>query len=211
MASKSALIIVAAALSACQHVPYDQADRGLEAVNVPVVSRSDYALDVAAPGGSLPASEAARLDSWFRSLQLGYGDSVHVDGPGAYAARDDVARVAGQYGLLLSNGAPVTQGSIPEGSVRVVVSRTRAEVPGCPNWSVPASPNYNNRTMSNFGCSVNSNLAAMVANPEDLVHGREGSAVVDANTASRGVGVYWTTPPTGKEGLKDISTSKKGN
>ncbi|HET9335399.1 MAG TPA: CpaD family pilus assembly lipoprotein [Sphingomicrobium sp.] len=211
MASKSALIIVAAALSACQHVPYDQPERGVEAVNVPVVTRSDFALDVAAPGSSLPSSEAARLDSWFRSLNLGYGDTVHVDGPGAYAVRDDVARIAGQYGLLLSNGAPVTQGAIPDGSVRVVVSRARAEVPGCPNWSVPAQPNYNNRTMSNHGCSVNSNLATMVANPQDLVHGREGDAVVDAATAARGVAVYRTTPPTGKEGLKDISTSKKGN
>jgi len=206
MARKSALIIVAAALTACQHVPYDQPDRGVSAVNVPVVTRSDFALDVAAPGGSIPSSEAARLDNWFRSLQLGYGDTVHVDGDYAGAARNDVARVAGQYGLLLSNGAPVTQGAIPPGSVRVVVSRARAEVPGCPNWSLPASPDYNNRTMSNFGCGVNSNIAAMVANPEDLLHGREGDPYVDAAAASRGIGVYYSTPPTGKGGLKDIST-----
>jgi pilus assembly protein CpaD len=208
MARKSALIFVAAALTACQHVPYDQPDRGVSAVNVPVVSRSDFALDVAAPDGSLPASEAVRLDAWFRSLQLGYGDTIHVDGPYADAARDDVARVAGQYGLLLSSGSPVTQGEIPPGSVRVVVSRTRAEVPNCPNWSVPATPNYNNRTMSNFGCSVNSNLAAMVANPGDLIHGREGDPYVDAAAASRGIGVYYSTPPTGKKGLQDVNTKQ---
>lgn len=208
MARKSALIIVAAALSACQHVPYDQPERGLEPVNVPVVSRSDFALDLAAPDGSISSSEAARLDGWFRSLQLGYGDSIHVDGAYSADARNDVARVAGQYGMLLSSGAPVTQGLIPPGSVRVVVSRTRAEVPNCPNWSVPSEPNYNNNSMSNFGCSVNSNLAAMVANPQDLVHGREGNPYVDANTAARGVGVYYSTEPTGKGGLKDIKTSK---
>lgn len=206
MARTSALIIVAAALSACQHVPYDQPDRGLESVNTPVVTRSDFALDVAAPDGSVPATEAARLDAWFRSLQLGYGDSIYVDGPYADAARNDVARVAGQYGLLLSSGAPVTQGTITPGSVRVVVSRTRAEVPECPDWSVPASPNYANRTMSNFGCAVNSNIAAMVANPEDLIHGREGDPYVDAAAASRGVGVYYSTQPTGKKGLQEITT-----
>lgn len=210
MARKSALIFVAAALTACQHVPYDQPDRGLESVNVPVVTRSDFALDVAAPDGSLPSSEAARLDSWFRSLQLGYGDTIHVDGAYSEAARNDVARVAGQYGLLLTSGAPVTQGTIPPGSVRVVVSRTRAEVPNCPDWSVPASPNYNNRSMSNFGCAVNSNLAAMVANPEDLIHGREGNPYVDAEAATRGVGVYYSTPPSGKTGLKEVNT-KSGN
>lgn len=210
MATKSVLVLAAAMLAGCQHTAQDLPDRGVEAINVPVVTRSDFALDVAAPDGSLPASEDARLDSWFRSLQLGYGDSIYVDGPYSDAAREGVARVAGRYGLLISAGSPVTQGSIPPGSVRVVVSRTRAEVPNCPNWSVPASPNYNNRTMSNAGCAVNSNMAAMVANPEDLLHGREGDSVVDAATATRGVNVYRSTAPTGTKGLQDIST-KKGN
>ena len=208
MARKSALVIAAAALSACQHVPQDLPDRGLEAVNVPVVTRTDYALDLNAPDGSLSSSERARLDGWFRSLGLGYGDSIYVDGAYSDGARNDVARVAGQYGLLVSTGAPVTQGSIPPGSVRVVVSRARAEVPNCPNWSAPAQPNYNNRSMSNYGCSVNSNLAAMIANPEDLVHGREGDPYVDAAAASRGVGVYYSTPPTGKKGLLDVNTKQ---
>lgn len=208
MARKSAILIAAAALSACQHTPEDLPDRGLAAVNVPVVHRADYALDVAAPDGSLPSSERARLDGWFRSLQLGYGDSIYVDGPYSEAARNDVARVAGQYGMLVSAGAPVTQGTIAPGSVRVVVSRTRAEVPNCPNWSVPAQPNYNNRTMPNFGCGVNSNIAAMVANPEDLIHGREGDPYVDAAAASRGVSVYYSTPPSGKKGLQDVNTKQ---
>jgi pilus assembly protein CpaD len=64
--------------------------------------------------------------------------------------------------------------------------------------------------MSNFGCSVNANLAAMVANPEDLIYGREGSSVVDAMTAAKAVGSYRSAVPTGKNGLKDINT-KKGN
>lgn len=209
MATKSALVLAAAMLAGCQHTPQDLPDRGLASVNVPVVTRSDFALDVAAPDGSLPSSEEARLDAWFRSLQLGYGDAIYVDGPYADGARNDVAKVAGKYGMLLSSGAPVTQGAVPPGSVRVVVSRTRAEVPNCPNWSVPSTPNYNNRNMSNFGCSVNSNMAAMIANPEDLIHGREGDTAVDAATAIRGVGVYRSTAPTGIKGLQDIST--KGN
>jgi len=208
MARKTAIIIAAAALSACQHTAEDLPDRGLEPLNVPVVHRSDYALDVAAPDGSLSSSEGARLDAWFRSLQLGYGDSIYVDAPYAGGVRNDVARIAGQYGMLVSNGAPVTQGTIPPGSVRVVVSRTRAEVPNCPNWDLPALPNYNNRTLSNFGCALNSNLAAMVANPQDLIHGREGDPYVDAAAASRGVGVYYSTPPSGKKGLQDVNTKQ---
>ena len=202
-----ALLALATALAGC--VTPDPASRGVASVNVPVVSRADYALDLAAPGGSLPSSEAGRLDGWFRSLQLGYGDSIYVDGADAYAAKADVARVAGQYGLLVSNGSPVTAGAIQPGTVRVVVSRARASVPGCPNWSVPSQPNLQNATMSNFGCAVNSNLAAMVADPIDLVHGREGSGVGDTQTATKAVQTYRSAPPTGQSGLKDISTKGK--
>ncbi|MBA3668151.1 MAG: CpaD family pilus assembly protein [Sphingomonas sp.] len=204
-----ALLGLATALAACGPNSPTDGLRGVSSVNVPVVSRADYAFDVAAPDGSLPSSEAARLDAWFRSLQLGYGDSIYIDGPAAYGARDDIARVAGQYGLLVNNGAPVTPGAVPIGAVRVVVSRTRASVPNCPNWSIPSQPNLENKTMSNFGCGVNSNLAAMVANPEDLIYGREGSGIGDTQTASKAVQSYRKAPPTGASGLKDIST--KGN
>lgn len=209
MRSKFALLAFAAALSGCQHTAADQPDRGISAVNVPVIVHSDYVFDAAAPGGSLPSAEQSRLDGWFAGLGLGYGDVIYVDG-GYGEARADVARVAGKYGMLVSDGAPVTQGAVAPGVVRVVVRRNRAEVPGCPNWSQPAQPNYNNRTMSNYGCSVNGAMAAMVANPEDLIHGREGDPYVDAAAASRGIGVYYSTPPTGKKGLQDVNT-KGGN
>ena len=94
--------------------------------------------------------------------------------------------------------------------VRVVVSRTSASVPNCPNWSVPSQPNLDNNSMSNFGCAVNANLAAMVANPEDLVHGREGGPVGDSLTATKAVDTYRKAVPTGSKGLQEINT-KKGN
>jgi pilus assembly protein CpaD len=210
MASKYALLLVAAAaVSGCAFKPGPDPEAGLSPVNVPVVSRADYVFDAAAPSGTLPSSEAARLDAWFRSLELRYGDSVYVDGgPYAEAARAQVADIAGNYGLLVTAGAPVTAGAVNPGWVRVVVSRNVASVPNCPNWERKSQPNYNNKMMPGLGCAVNGNLAAMVANPEDLVHGREGSGVLDTATAARAVNVYRTTPPTGTGGLKDISTKK---
>lgn len=211
MRNKLALLgLAAVATGACSYTPGEPApQRGVAAVNVPVVTRSDYVFDAVVPGGTLPASEAARLDAWFRGLELGYGDNIYVDGPMADMARADVARVAGQYGLMVANGAPVTVGAIPDSAVRVVVSRTRASVPGCPNWSEPSQPNYNNRMMSNFGCAVNSNMAAMIANPQDLVIGREGSGVVDPSTATRAIDLYRTAPPTGRKGLEKIDTTSQ--
>ena len=210
MRCKFGLVLLASALAGCGHVAKDEPSRGVSAVNVPVVTRADYIFDLASPDGSLPASESARLDAWFRSLELGYGDTIYVDG-GAYsgAARDDVARAAGRYGLLVSDGAPVTAGSIVPGNVRVVVSRTRASVPNCPNWSERSQPNLANRSMPNSGCAVNSNLAAMIANPQDLVFGRDSSGVGDNRTATKAIQSYRSAIPTGTQGLKDISTQAK--
>lgn len=187
----------------------DRPAKGLSSVNVPIVTRADYVLDLSAPDGALSAPEAARLDGWFRAMDLGYGDMVYVDGSSGYGGRDDVARVAGQYGMLVSVGAPMTAGPVPQGMVRVVVARTTALVPNCPNWSKPSSPNFDDASMSNFGCGVNSNLAAMVANPQDLVHGREGSGVGDTLTSAKAVDQYRKAVPTGQQGLKDISTKGK--
>lgn len=202
------LALVSAAATGCSHTAQDLPDRGIESVNVPVVARTDYVFDASAPDGSLSRGEAARLNAWFSGMDLGYGDSIYVDGPYADGARADVVRVAGTYGLMVSPSAPVTAGAVPPGMVRVIVSRTRATVPGCPNWSLPAQPNFNNRSMSNFGCAVNSNLAAMIANPEDLLHGREGSGVGDTQTATKAVGAYRKAEPTGNKGLQDINTKK---
>ena len=213
MASKTAILLVAAAaISGCAYKPGPDLEAGMAAVKVPVVTRSDYAFDVSAPNGNISPSEATRLDSWFSGMGLRYGDVVYVDG-GAYSegARAQVADIAGNYGILVSPGAPVTAGAVAPGSVRVVVSRDVASVPNCPDWERPSQPNYNNRMLPNFGCGVNANLAAMVANPQDLIHGREGSSVGDAATAARAINIYRTKPPTGTGDLKDVNTKSGGS
>jgi len=210
MRKGTAIVLLASALAACTTPQIDQPSRGLMAVNQPVVTRSDYAVDLSAPDGSLSPGEQARLDAWYTSLGLGYGDLVFVDGSYAEAARADVARVTGKYGLLVTRGAPVTAGNIQPGTVRVVVSRTRATVPGCPNWDRPASPDFDNQQMSNYGCAISGNFAAMVAHPGDLVHGREGEALVDGLTASKAIQAYRTAKPTGEGGLQEINTKKGG-
>ena len=217
MRNTLAIIALAAGLTACSSAgQHDIApEQGLSSVHVPVVTKSQYALDVSAPYGELAPEDAGKLDGWFRGLGLGYGDSIYIDGPVSADARSHISRIAGNYGMMVSAGAPMTSGSVSPGMVRVVVSRARAEVPGCPDWDERAQPNYSNRMMPNFGCGVNAALAAQVANPEDLVHGRAGTGVGDAETAAKAVELYRNWPLTGvTEGqtarpLKDASTRKK--
>lgn len=185
-------------------------NRGLESVHQPVVSRTDYVLDVDASGGRL---DAGKVDGWFESLKLGYGDRVSVDiGSEGYStsARESVAAIAAKYGLLLSNGAPITAGNVAAGNVRVIVSRAKASVPGCPDWSRPSEPNFNSHNASNYGCAINSNLAAMVADPQDLVLGRGGESASDASTSGKAIKSYRDRKPTGEQGLKNES-SKGGS
>lgn len=205
MRSKLLLIAVGSALAGCQNMP-DVPRAGLAATNVPVVTSADYVFDAAAPGGALAPGEGERLDGWFQGLGLGYGDTIYVDGGYAPVVSGQVAAIVSRYGMMVSPGAPVTAGMVRPGSARIVVARRRAVVPNCPNWSQPSQPDWDNKSTSNFGCSVNANLAAMVANPEDLLHGREASGVGDPVTGTRAVNLYRSTAPTGTKGLQDIST-----
>lgn len=189
-------------------------NRGMESVHQPVVSRADYAFDVNTGPAGLAPGEAQRLDGWLASLRLGYGDSVAIDDPngGDAVARAQVAREVGHYGLLLADTAPVMPAPVTPGTLRVVVSRMHADVPGCPDHSRQATPDNGNNTNSNFGCAINSNLAAMVARPEDLIRGQNGSPVVDSAVSSKAIETFRKAPNTGANNdLKTQSTTQGVN
>ena len=125
------------------------------------------------------------------------------------SARADVAGVAARYGLLLSDGAPVMNGAVSPGTIRVIASRATASVPNCPNWGDDQLlPDVN--TSSNFGCASNSNLAAMIANPEDLIVGQDTTSDT-AFIAGRAIRVYRSRVPTGSQPLPSTTTSNRGN
>lgn len=203
---KATLVTLAAAtlLAGCGGTK----NRGLESVHQPVVKRTDYVYDVGATG--LSEAEKTRLDGWFQTLKVGYGDRIAVDGYDA-GTRRDVQSIAGRYGLMVDQTAPVTAGEIQSGSVRVVVSRSVAEVPNCPDWSRTSQPEFNQHSMSNFGCAVNSTFAAMVANPEDLIQGRETLAATDAATANKAIGAYRRAVPSGAGGQLKTESTRKGD
>lgn len=186
-------------------------NRGLESVHQPVVSRSDYALDLGVSGGALAGGEQQRLAGWMTTMRLGYGDRVMIDDPAGEApgARGDVAAVVAQYGLLLSDDAPVTPAPLAPGTIRVVVTRMHAGVPRCPDWSRDASNEFQANTSSNYGCAINSNLAAMVANPADLVRGAPGAETTDTAVAYKAIDTYRKKAPTGAGGLTATTTGGK--
>jgi pilus assembly protein CpaD len=65
-------------------------------------------------------------------------------------------------------------------TVRLVYVATTAEVESqCGQWNEDVLDTFENRNYQNFGCSTQKNLAAMVANPEDLL-GPRGESEIDA-------------------------------
>ena len=198
------------AVSACNTSV--EPNRSLYSVNQPVVERATYALDVAADSSGLPISEQRRLADWFESMDLGYGDRIGLDdGMTSLAVREDVAAIAGRYGLLVSDGAPVTEGYVDPGNVRVVVTRSRAYVPGCPDWSAKVADYGHNETAPGFGCAVNGNLAAMVADPEHLLHGATGTGETVVMSSTKAINTYREQKPTGAEGLPQVSSQDAGD
>ena len=200
---------LALALGACGSTNMD--NRSLYSVKQPVVERANFVLDLDTNGSGLPVSEQQRLNDWFESMDLRYGDRVSIDdGSANFAVREHIAAIAGRYGILVADGSPVTAGQVAPGRARVVVTRTTAFVPGCPDWSHTAEWNPANSTNPNYGCATNTNLAAMVANPEDLIQGQTGTGETVVTTSTKAIESYRGQTPTGAEGLPATSTTSGG-
>ena len=191
-------------LGACQGMPEN---RMLNSVNQPVVERTNFVLDLNTGRDGLAITEQRRLADWFETMDLRYGDRVSIDDPMASRATfDAVSQIAGRDGIILSEGAPVTEGHVQPGSARIVITRSTASVPDCPNWSVKSEMNYTNGTSPGYGCAVNGNLAAMVANPEDLIKGQEGTGETVVMSSTKAIDSYRGQAPTGAGGLTENAT-----
>lgn len=195
-------------LAGCGGMP---TNTSLYSTKVPVVERTNFTLDVATTASGLPISEEQRLDGWFETMDLQYGDRIAIENPGQNPAVTNAIRnLAGRYGLIVSDTAPVTSGFIDPGQARVVITRSTAAVPNCPDWSAKSDMNYNNAMSPNFGCAINGNLAAMIADPQDLLEGKKGSSETVIATSNKAISTYRDTAPTGAGGLKEARAADGG-
>lgn len=182
----------------------------LESARQPVVSTTSFTLDIAAGPGGISIPEQRRLSGWFEAMALRYGDRIYIEDPLKSAGtRNAIEGVAGRYGMLVNEDAPLTPGEVAPGVVRVIIARSNATVPGCPNWSQNSDANLTNGTNANYGCAVNSNMAAMVADPQHLVQGATGTGVTTVMSSTKAIDTYREAPPTGGQGLKQQSSSGK--
>ncbi|MES2492733.1 MAG: CpaD family pilus assembly protein [Pseudomonadota bacterium] len=193
-------------LSACGGMA---ANPTLESVHQPVVERTNYVLDVKTGPGGLSVPEQRRLSGWFGAMNLRYGDKVYIDDPLASSStRGAVDAVAAKFGMLLNDGAPVTEGYVNAGTARIIVTRSSASVPGCPDWRNSSDTNLGNGTSHGYGCAINGNLAAMVADPEHLVKGATGSGETTVMSSTKAIDAYREKPAKAGE---TTTISSKGS
>lgn len=185
----SIIVLAAPALLMAGCAGSMQDNRGLESVHQPVVTRTDYIFDMTTDDGRPSVGELQRLSGWLGTLRLGYGDKIALDDPAGInsMARADIAAVIGRYGLFLADAVPISATPPSPGAIRIILTRTAASVPSCPDNHDAGTFNFNAHTSSNHGCAINSNLALMVAQPEDLVRGQPGGATSDPATGSRAI------------------------
>jgi pilus assembly protein CpaD len=149
---------------------------------------------------------ASEDDSRFGALVAGYLERGH--GPITISARSVDLRGAVPENLrrvrdrLLAAGVPasairvlITEQGAPDG-VTLSYERYEVQLPTCGDWSGKAVYDPYNDVHSNFGCAMQHNVGAMVADPADLVRKRDTSPA-EAGASDRVVQRYRAGQPTG--------------
>ncbi|CDX61848.1 Pilus biogenesis lipoprotein CpaD [Mesorhizobium plurifarium] len=98
----------------------------------------------------------------------------------ARAAGRDFARLAMAAGVKRNRIVMTSyQSAVPEASapVRVAFVAVRAQTDKCGRWPDDLTETSENRHYADFGCSYQNNLAAQVANPNDLIGPRKQSEI----------------------------------
>ena len=190
----TACLLAALLVAACS-TPADDA-----AFNAPVAA-SDAPLTHAvrfAPGtDKFSPAEGAALAQFLRKSGAHRGDTVTVAGGDdaiGEARRGRVTDALRSMGLAAKPDAT----TVTAGRDSIVVVMDGVTIPptaDCPRWGPIGGADSANLPSRNFGCTTDTNLYLMVADPKDLIAGRE-PGPADAEPGMRAVRSY-------REGPKD--------
>jgi len=190
---KSALLAIPLALAAgaCSSSFEDRYQAALPVdQRLPIEVKSEVALlNIATDGkGRLSPQSRQQVAGFFSAYRGDSSGAIEIQtaagGRAAAQTEGEIRDLAAAYGIP-GNYIKVA-GYAPEAGARTTTRlayvRYVASVPGCKNkdWSQNLSMTWDNTPYPTFGCSIQENVAAMVANPRDLVEPQP----MDAATAS---------------------------
>jgi len=136
----------------------------------------DHDIHFARHAKSLTSAQASGLAKFMTRNSIHEGDAVTVVDAGN-ASTLTTARQSAVLAELRAfhiQAASAADPALSADTIRVHADRTVVTAPACPDWSKPEADEPNNLPSSNYGCATETNLAAMIANPADLVKPKQG-------------------------------------
>jgi pilus assembly protein CpaD len=104
------------------------------------------------------------------------------------------------------NSSYVTLSATDAAPIRLTFVGTTAMTSQCGQWPKDMINDFNNQNYYNFGCATQNNLAAQIANPEDLVAPR-GMTPIDATRRNAAIQEYRQKTTT----IEDVGGSAAGS
>jgi pilus assembly protein CpaD len=169
---------------------------------IQVDARPDEVLLVLHAEG-LSAAQAQAVDALLSRWLEAEAREIVISAPMGGPPGGQAAALAGRMAdaarqRLLAMGAPAAKvrivgydaGGAPAAPLKVGFLRYETTVPKCGGWE-NLTATRSNDPYDNFGCAVTANIAAQVANPEDLLRPRDVTPA-DANRRDNVLGKYRT-------------------
>ena len=125
----------------------------------------------AADAGLMP-EDAARFDAFVAQYKADGNGAVNVTAPSGPTGQQTLSYFGERLAAAGIPRSRIMVGTRNDGDWRVELSYAGyvAHTVGCGDWgSQQASDTASNLPMANFGCAVQHNIAAQIANPRDLV------------------------------------------
>ena len=154
----------------------------------------------AADQGLMP-EDAARMENFLADYRLHGSGSIVINAPqgqASHAAIGWFAERIAAFGVARDRILVATRETPGDFKIELSFVSYSASTDPCGDWSESLADTSSNLTPKNFGCSVQHNIAAMVADPRDL----QGPRPMDGGDANRTVtviGNYEQGKPTAAE------------
>lgn len=170
-----------------------------------MIAEKEFTLDLAVGAGDRGATKAQRetLDGFLANYDKSAAPVLNIMRPvgsrneiAAQHAANGFASFAQRTGVNSSRVVITTyQAGSPEVSapVRVSYINVAAQTNKCGRWPEDVLDTHENKHYANFGCAYQNNLAAQVANPNDLLGPRR-SSEIDAAKRGNVIDDYRDTP-----------------
>jgi pilus assembly protein CpaD len=200
-------VLAGVVLAGCQLDPTldDNYEPASVAERYPIeVRTATFKRGLRAPTGQLTTNQANAVADFAIEAKRTSSPKVQILYPGGSSVSrklaNDIALTITQYGIPKNRIAlKAIRGGANE-PIQLVLTRKVAVTKECGDWSEDLGSTYANDPHPNFGCAQQHNIAAMVANPEDLERPRAMGPVLAGNRTetmkifieNSTTGDYWT-------------------